>query len=204
MDGQRFDELARFLAEPASRRATLRSLGGGFIGGAFALLGGHGPQHAEAHNALAKCKKIKNKRRKKACIKKARQHDVDHGLQEPGEPCGATTCSSGKKCCPDQKCGVRCCANGYHCDQLCSGPNGDDYCCPPERPVAICGGCWTQGSTQCDTPEHCCSPNQVCCGDDHCCDIETQECRVNCGGVQGSNSCCGIGSVLCCQGGTAG
>ncbi len=195
MDPSRFDALARSLGSPASRRAAF-----GLLAVIAAIRGGD----AEA----AKCKKPcgECKRCTKGKCKPAR----DGTKCGSGLTCqkGRCRCPSGKPPCPnDGKCGLFCCANGRACDVVCSGPNGNDYCCHPSRPVAICGGCWQEGSKACPQGHQpgCCGPGQVCCGDDHCCDEQTQECRVNCGGVQGSNSCCIKGSGPgCCEGGTAG
>ncbi len=191
VDGQQFDDLAKRLATPASRRASLRPITSGFLGGTLALVSLTGVE------AGKRSKKKKKSKRKK---KKGSQGNANVQPQL----CGGAACSTGQVCCPDQRCGAKCCANGRACNVVCSGPNGNDYCCDASRPVAICGGCWQAGSTPCSTPGHCCGPNQVCCGDDHCCDIDTQECRVNCGGVVGSNSCCKKGSVLCCPDGVPG
>ena len=114
--------------------------------------------------------------------------------------CGGVTCPEGRVCCPDQRCGPRCCANGRACEGACCGPNGNDYCCDETRPMCICGGCWQTGSTQCDHPDHCCSPGQRCCGAppyDHCC-AEGWECKIGCGGIPESATCCLIGAATCC------
>ena len=194
MDGQQFDDLARAWVEgSAPRRNALRFL----VGGALGLLGWHSLEEAAAHDTLKKCKKIKDKKKKKACIKKAKKHADQHAKETP--LCGGLTCPEGQVCCPDKKCGRTCCANGRACNVVCSGPNGNDYCCDATRPAAICGGCWQAGSVQCDDPKHCCGPlSPKCCGNDHCC-ADGWECLVGCPG----NTCCKGGqSPTCCPNGT--
>lgn len=198
LDGSRFDDVIRALTiANGSRRGTLRLVASSAIG---LLAWRTTAVDTEAKNALQKCKKIRDKKKRKKCIKKAKKRNPEPGV----ELCDGVACPENQKCCPDERCGQECCDNGRACNVVCSGPTGNDYCCDASRPVAICGGCWEAGSIQCEIPGHCCGPNQVCCGDDHCCDKDTQECRLNCGGVEGSNSCCGIGSVLCCPDGIPG
>ncbi len=198
MDQDRFDDLARSLTTATPRRSAVRGLAGGLLAGVFSWHSNHG---AEANDKLKKCKKFEGDKKKK-CIKKAKKHK-DQPANESPQPivCGGVTCPDGQVCCPDQKCGARCCANGEACNVVCSGPNGNNYCCDASRPVAICGGCWTLGSTQCDDPKHCCSPESPkCCGNDHCC-APGWECLVGCPG----NTCCKGGqSATCCPNGTPG
>ena len=178
MENAPFDNLTRAIAT-RSRRGLLAALSGAAV--ALGL-------EAESAEILAKRKKKKKKRKSPPA---------------GSVLCGDVTCPEGRLCCPDQRCGPRCCANGEACDVTCCGPNGNDYCCDETRPMCICGGCWQAGSTQCDHPDHCCSPGQRCCGSppyDHCC-AEGWECRMGCGGIPESASCCQVGSTLCCQDG---
>ena len=57
MDADRFEALLRSFAPIPSRRATLRLLAGSAFGSFFTRGGGD----AAAHNALKKCKKIRDK-----------------------------------------------------------------------------------------------------------------------------------------------
>lgn len=193
MDGPGFDRLTKALTLPGSRRRALS----GLLAGGFGLLG-TGAEESFAHDLKAKCKKKSGKAKKK-CLKKARKHAAQHANNGP--LCGNVTCPAGQTCCPDQRCGATCCANGRACNVVCSGPNGNDYCCHPDRPAAICGGCWQRGSVQCDDPKHCCGPlSPKCCGNDHCC-APGYECLVGCPG----NTCCKGGqSPTCCPDGTPG
>ena len=79
MDADRFDAIAKRLAAgPASRRAALRALAGGALGGLLGLLDRAGVEDAGAHDALRRCKKIKDRQQRKRCIKKARAHNRRH------------------------------------------------------------------------------------------------------------------------------
>lgn len=206
VDQDRFDDLARSLTNATPRRSAVRGLAGGLLAG---LLGWGHVEDAEAHDKTDKCKKLDGDKKKK-CLKKAKKHKKKHANETPStspQTCNGVTCPDGQVCCPDQKCGVTCCANGRACNVVCSGPNGNDYCCDASRPAAICGGCWQAGSTQCSTSRHCCGPNQRCCGAppyDHCCDVATEQCLIGCGGIPNSATCCvGGQSPRCCPEGTS-
>lgn len=194
MDPTRFDALAKALGSSANRRAALG------LAAALAALRGEDAEAAKCRKPCGECKRCKRGKCKPA------RDGTSCGI---GKTCqnGRCKCPSGKISCPDGRCGVRCCANGRACDQACGGPAGNNYCCPADRPMSICGNCYPEGSSVCE-PGHnpgCCGPGYVCCGKTHCCFEETQECRVNCGGVPGSNSCCIKGSgPTCCEGGLAG
>lgn len=176
MDADRFDAITRSLFRSRSRRDAVASLLGSSVG----MLGWVDAQDAAAKN----CKKIKNKKKRKKCLAKAK-----------AATCGSVTCAEGQVCCPDKRCGRTCCANGRACNVTCCGPNGNDFCCDASRPMCICGGCWQAGSVQCDDPKHCCGPlSPRCCGNDHCC-ADGWECLVDCPG----NTCCKGGqSPTCC------
>jgi len=193
MDDSRFDNLVRTLSAASSpRRSTF-----GFLAAGLALLGRH-----DAEDAAAKdCKKIKDKQKRKKCLKKARDQAPTASPSPTPVICGGVTCPAGQLCCPDQRCGPRCCANGRACNVTCCGPNGNDFCCDASRPICICGGCWAAGSVQCPDPGHCCGPlSPKCCGNDHCC-ADGWECLVGCPG----NTCClGGQSDRCCPDGTPG
>jgi hypothetical protein len=185
MEDAPFDNLTRAIAT-RSRRGLLATLSGAAV--ALGL-------DAGMEDALAKRRKKKRK--------KKQSPPPGSGL------CGGVTCPEGRLCCPDEKCGPRCCANGRACEGPCCGPNGNDYCCPDDRPMCICGGCWQAGSTQCDTPGHCCAPGLVCCGKDHCCNPTRngigEQCLVGCGGIADSATCClGGQSPRCCPDGRPG
>src|SRR5688572_13324270 len=84
MDGDRFDQLLRSLAERPSRRATLRLLVSSILGNLVLLT----VTATEAHDKLKKCKKIDDKDKRKKCVKKARKHNATHTTQP-------TTCATG-------------------------------------------------------------------------------------------------------------
>ena len=80
MDVDRFDTLARSLSAIGSRRRAL----------ALALSGTLVPllawDDATAHDTLKKCKKIKDKKKKQACIKKAKKHNAQHASETSAAP----------------------------------------------------------------------------------------------------------------------
>ena len=149
MDPTRFDALSRSLADGHSRRGLTRVLGG-------LTLGLFGWQHVEDILAAdaKKCKKIKDKAKRKKCLKKAQETDstpTEGGLPvDPGttslqpDPSTTTpppiTCPSGQK-----PCGGRCIPS----DQCCTNSDCPDFrphcqggvCgCPPERPLTCSTG----------------------------------------------------------------
>jgi hypothetical protein len=130
MDADRFDTLTRTLTEARSRRGTLASL----LGGTLGLLG--------LADATAKnCKKIENKKKRKACVKKAKNKKK----QDCGDliPCGDQCCSALETCCGnhccdsgrDICCGTGCCFRG---DTCC----GDGNCCDPSTETCVGGFCF--------------------------------------------------------------
>jgi hypothetical protein len=118
MDADRFDTLIRLLRDPHSRRGAF----------ALALSGALAPllarEDTEAHDLLKKCKKIKDAKKKKACIKKAKQHNAQHASETPAAPptpscqpdAAATTCAG--------RCGTvsNNCGTPVACGQTC-GPH---------------------------------------------------------------------------------
>jgi hypothetical protein len=62
MDAGRFDALTKALGHRLRRRRLL----GSTIGGALSLLGLRNPEIATARKTLAKCKKVKDKKRQKS------------------------------------------------------------------------------------------------------------------------------------------
>src|SRR3954465_13022234 len=133
MEDGPFDNLTRAIAT-RSRRGLLATLSGAAV-----TLG----LEAESIEVLAKHKRKKKKKKKSP--------------PPASVLCGNVTCPEGRLCCPDQRCGPRCCANGRACEGTSCGPNGNDYCCPDDRPMWICGGFWQAGGTQCETPRHSCA-----------------------------------------------
>src|SRR5687768_6013271 len=113
MDANRFDTMARSLAASGSRRRALALA----ISGAFAHLLTR--DDAEAHDLLKKCKKIKNKTKKKKCIKKAKAHNATHTTGGgdgggTGAGTGGTGGCTGPGQCPNPSnpCEVATCFNG--------------------------------------------------------------------------------------------
>ena len=125
MDGEQFDELARTLVErQAPRRSAVRILAGSALG----LLGWHGFDSASAHDTSKKCKKVKDKKKKKACIKKAKKHAGQHASEgssssPTSDPCDGVTClavANGTAACQNGACVVASCDAGFtRCGNAC-------------------------------------------------------------------------------------
>jgi hypothetical protein len=123
MDGDRFDSLTRAMtAAGTHRRALVLALGG-----ALAPLLGIG--ETDARNKLKKCKKIDDKKRRKKCIKKAKNADSCQDGKKNGSEsdvdCGGTCprCQGGQICNSRDDCHTaRCVANTC---QSCVNPATD-------------------------------------------------------------------------------
>lgn len=210
MDALRFDRLTRALAVGATpRRGALRLLSGGLLG----LLAGQGPDTAVAHNALAKCKKIQDKKKRKKCVTKAKKHNAGHN-NEPqpecttGEECddgqfcnGAETCGADGACQPGEPpscddgiaCTVDACDEGSDAclhtpdDGLC----GSNEVCNPEQGCVCqsgfepCGGTCVQLGASCDTgePGVCASGTLVCNGTAVICQRTQEPTAETCNGL---------------------
>ena len=155
MDPNRFDTLTRSLTAARSRRAAV----GVAIGSALALLGVH-PEQAQAHNPLNKCKKINDKQKRRACIKRAKKHNATHVIAAPAPSgtsggCTPTTCAAQGTTCGSisdgcggtLNCGPCTCASGCHpvC-QTCNPATGQ---CDPVANGTACddGDACTQADT---------------------------------------------------------
>jgi hypothetical protein len=98
LDADRFDALTRTLTVASSRRRALVATLGGVLG----LLGLATAQNAEAKN----CKKIKNKNKRKKCLKQARCIPTCAGKQCGDDGCGGSCGSCTDPCteCTDGVC----------------------------------------------------------------------------------------------------
>jgi hypothetical protein len=145
MDETMFDRLSRTFAETNTRRDGIRKLAGAILGGA--LLGVPAVQEAAAHNALPACKRIKNKNRRTACIRRAKEHNKKHcrpGLTRCAGQCVNTGTSQahcgacGNACAADKTCQNGVCV-GPACNPgltLCAG-----QCVNTQTSQANCGAC---------------------------------------------------------------
>ncbi len=128
-----FDEAARILASPTSRRRALRLLGGALVGSIFALAG---VRHAGAQQT---CKASCTGQRK--CCLGARGKE-DFCIPEDQTCCGLLGCSSKEVCC--EKAFV-CAAQGETCcggtkcgkDQTCC----NNLTCCGKKQVCVKNGC---------------------------------------------------------------
>jgi hypothetical protein len=177
MDGFHFDALTRTLTSAGSRRRALTGLLGGTVG-LFA---------AWADEAAAKnCKKIRNKKKRKRCLARAR---------------GCVSTCAGKRC-GDDGCAGSCgaCGGGRICDGgqcICPGGLTDcgDVCRNTQTNEAHCGGC----GNPCDVAETCCSGSCVTTQTDemHCgecgngCDRSETCCSGRCVNTQSNDDHCG-------------
>ena len=170
MDADRFDSLVRALTDTRSRRDVLR----GLLAASLGLLG-----WSAAEDATAKeCKKIKDKKKRKKCLKKA----------------AACRPNCAGRVCGDDGCGGTCgtCAH-VPCQDVCQGgaclSANDSPCIFGGRclngtcnPNPMCGG---GGVSICSpaNPEACCS--KVCNNDICAPGFPGDECtvRTDCNGV---------------------
>jgi hypothetical protein len=202
MDADRFDTLLRLLSETPTRRGALGLLTGSALGGGLgALLGLSSPENAAAHNPLKKCKKINDKGKRKACVKKAKEHNAAHNasnttLPPVGCPAGTSPCGAGGACILTDLC----CKEDADCPEATFGPMEclDGVCdCPRGgRPCPLGGGGW-----------YCCdaSNGETCCNDDSCCTatctVQDRECACPGGSGPCSDEFSGITYWSCCAAG---
>src|SRR5688500_2145816 len=151
MDTQKFDALTRRLADGQTR--SLRTAGSrrpvlvGLLAGAIGLLDWGEAEEAGAHNILKKCKKIKDKAKKKACVKKAKKHNATHttlipSSPPPPPPCGGTCSGDTPQCCAETG---FCASLDETCCSAAEGggacPDETPKCCPPTEQFenGLCG-----------------------------------------------------------------
>jgi hypothetical protein len=133
VDDSRFDELVRaFGSGSAPRRSALRGLTGVILG----VLGWSKLEDVQAHDLLAKCKKIKVKKKKKACVKKARKHAAQHlgeGPSSSPDLCAGVRCpavSNGTVVCQNGACVIASCdPNFTQCGNACVDTQDDAQHC---------------------------------------------------------------------------
>ena len=131
MDGERFDAMTKTLAAGPTRRRLLL----GLLGGAFGLLGGLGPGEAGAHNPLRACKKIEDRKRRRRCLRRARQHNALHAAQADclgqadGNDCGTGQECSGEVCATPSGCrNINCFGDSMCCSGKCNNPGVSGFC----------------------------------------------------------------------------
>jgi hypothetical protein len=193
MDADRFDRFARILS---SRRVAL----GGLLGGALAALSGWAtPEEAGAHNPVPACRRIKNKNKRKACLKRANQHNALHRVPPP-------VCQ-----------GRNVCAQGVAA--ACGAPGNECYCWVTPQGTTVCGG--NDGAFVVDSCGECAATGRTCviggglnCPEPFicvlpCCPPGFRECNGRCVDVlRDPNNCgdcgrsCGIDRPNICAGGS--
>ena len=139
MDARCFDKLTRGLGSMTTRRGTLAAV----LSGALSLLGWGSALDAAAHDLLPTCKKIKDKAKRKKCLKKAKAHHTTHLSESPPPPPPppGVTCTpncAGKNCGLDG-CGGVCgpCDDGTCTAGICVCRDGEEVC--QGTCVAACG-----------------------------------------------------------------
>ncbi|MGH7963656.1 MAG: hypothetical protein ACRERD_17825, partial [Candidatus Binatia bacterium] len=69
------DDLARLVVTHSSRRTVFRAIAGLALGSNLVAASRN---ESGAHDLLVRCKKIKSKKKRKKCVKKARRHNAQH------------------------------------------------------------------------------------------------------------------------------
>jgi hypothetical protein len=172
MNGSQFDRLVRVLTD---RSTTRRALAGGLTGGSVAALFGRAPANeAAAHNPLAACRRIKQKRKRALCVRRARQHNATHRTPQPVPlptpvECVADDCPDPGPCkvraCGDNVCAPENVPNGTSCgsnNETCGG----GVCCPFGHTTCF-GTCVSRacdGSLLGGCNDRCQAPGRACCG----------------------------------------
>jgi hypothetical protein len=189
MEAAHFDRLTLLLAGRDSRRTTLA----GLLSGMFGLFG------AWTDEATAKnCKKIKNKKKRKKCLKKKAKPCVPDCA---GKVCGDDGCGGSCGTCTDLRTcqGGQCACLAVECNGACVAACGAGQARDPRA----CSCCLVNGSIGCDpdpTATPCCSgyclsgpPGSICVGrgDSALCDFDAQCASGECiSGFNGSPSTC--------------
>jgi hypothetical protein len=149
MDDSQFDDLVRALANP-SRRTILRRLASSALGGILVPV--LADNATEAHDLLAKCKKLQGDKKKK-CLKKAKKHNATHTTPSPpggggdGSQQGDPDPCAGVQCPDEPPCGRNGTCAGGVCQRYGGGtPCGPGSCIsgfPSLRDFHICDGAGT-------------------------------------------------------------
>jgi hypothetical protein len=172
MNGTHFDALVRVLTDRATtRRALTRGLTAGSLA---AIFGQTAVDEADAHNRLAACRRIKQKRRRALCLRRARQHNAAHRtppLVPPPTPvqCVADDCPDPGVCkvraCADNVCAPENVSDGTSCGsdrETCGG----GVCCPflHSNCFGRCVSLTCEGSLAGGCDQRCDVPGAACCG----------------------------------------
>ena len=164
MDGNRFDQLTRVLAEGRTRRSTLKAIVGTVVGGLSGLLSATDVLGASCRKPAEVCRKNSD-----CCSNKCSAPDrtgrsrclceTSANCPKPGSACKAATCTNGV-------CGeVSVCTNGQICNH--------GGCCTPEAPEVTCLSACGSVSNNCGQPVDC---GPCCSVDGHTCTQSTECC----------------------------
>jgi hypothetical protein len=184
MDGERFDSLTRILS---SRRTALT----GLLGGVAGLIGIASPDDADAHNFVARCRKLPKQAQRRACLRRARAHNRKHRCraESPAITCAgrcgaarnncqqtvACTCAPGQSCLPNTSCLQVCPGIGEGCPAgcRCGAPLAENlellHCTEGESPTASCDDLPQVCGTSADCPQgFLCAALANVCGTNRC------------------------------------
>ena len=181
MDDHRFDALTRSLS---SRRTAL----GGVLGSIAGLLGLALPEEADAHNYLARCRRIQDPPRRRACIRRARAHNRSHQCVPScaGKACGSDGCTGSCGTCPRGTCSAGQCvcpAGQFGCAATLCCPNGQ--ACPGGQ---TCGACPANSPALCSGVAH--SPCGISSEGDGCGCVKSVQGAVACSAAYGGCVAC--------------
>jgi hypothetical protein len=178
MDGFYFDALTRSLTTAGSRRRALT----GLLGGTLELFG-RWAEEAAAKNL--KCKRIKNKKKRKKCLARARAIPTCT-RNCAGKVCGDDGCGgSCGSCTPPDTCQNGICACVPNCaGKLC----GDDGCGGSCGPCT--GGSCDEGSCICVGQVFCGGACRAFCGTNQARNPTSCECCSKSGGCFSGFECC--------------
>lgn len=134
-----FDALTRNLS---SRRTALV----GLLGGVVTLLGLTIPEEVSAHDPSARCRKLKNAKRRRSCLRRARAHARTH-VCKPMTP--AAVCAGARRC---DGLAVNNCGKLINCTcpvgKACTDNGSCTRQCPASSPTSCPSGCFCQSDVE--------------------------------------------------------
>jgi hypothetical protein len=196
MDGRRFDEISRSLANPRSRRGMVKGIAGGVLAGALSLVGAGDVTARKCRDAGKNCKSDTE-----CCSRYCDPNTYSCAATPPVATCDpacppGASCLGGECFCPVQTtyCGADGCVDlltdERHCGTcptVCAtGATCTAGACACPSGQAACGGTCTQlgTDTNCRSCGHACNAGSTCLA----------------GGCCNSQICCSTGNPATCLG----
>jgi hypothetical protein len=202
MDIETFAALSRRLAGGQTRSLSIagsrRPVLVGLLAGAIGLLDWGRAEEAAAHDTLAKCKKIKDKTKKKTCVKKAKKHNATHttlipSSPPPPPPCGGACAGNTPQCCPATTqdpgglcagASDKCCKSaegGGVCQSYLDEPDYVPKCCPPTEqfPNGLCADFFKETCCPSNKGGFVCPSDQACCATSDDCIVPDTVCSAS-------------------------